>query len=220
MDVMATKTTSKTKQKTDWAQAAADALKAPKASGRARAPATSRGRIQKRRDQVQAVKGSAYVHELERGTGRVLALMGMRMDDFKLKLNLPLGLRSALENSGSRKSLTIAALADFALDQLQADGRGLLIAEPEDVEHEAEGWPAFRFTHEPAHRPLRLEITGPMPYPPREGKDTRVSVWAPDALLTRISKLGVEEAPAFVVLAAWGLYWLERKKMNLVTRDP
>lgn len=219
MDAMATKSTTKTKR-TDWAQAAADALASvSKPSGRKRAPATSRSRIQKRRDQVQDVKGSAYVHELERGNGRVLCLAGMRMDDYKLKLNLPQGLRASLGEAGQRISLTICALADFALDQLHEEGRGYLIAEPVDAEREAQGWPCCHFTHSPGRRPLQLTITGPLPYPPRDGRDSRVSIWAPDALLTRVGKLGAEEAPAIVVLAAWGLYWLQRKKMNLVTRD-
>lgn len=68
MDAMATKTISKTKKNGDLAQTAADALaSSSKAQGRTRAPATSRGRIQKRRDQVQAVRGSAYVPSLNGG---------------------------------------------------------------------------------------------------------------------------------------------------------
>lgn len=60
----------------------------------------------------------------------MLALMGMRMGDFKLKLNLPLNLRASLEEAGPRKSLTISALVDFALDQLQADGRRCSLQSP------------------------------------------------------------------------------------------
>lgn len=203
--IMPTKTTSRTKPKTDWAQAAADALAgASKTSARARAPVTSRDRIQKRRDQVQEVRSPAYVHELERGNRRVLCLAGMRMDDYKLKLNLPPGLRASLGEAGQRISLTICALADLALDQLHEEGRGYLIAEPEDAEREAKGWPCCHFTHSSGRRPLQLTITKPPPYPPMDGRDSRVSIWAPGALLTRVGKLGVEEVPAIVVLAAWG----------------
>jgi len=168
----------------------------------------------KKRAEVQPVAGPAFHHTLESGTGRCICLMRLQIDDFKVKVSLPAGLREGLTQAGERLAATICALADFALTQLERKG-GTLTVVPTA---EDDGGLGCVFEHGRRKGPLTIEFAGKLILPEREGLDRRASIWVPDALLTRLEAAGAELGPSMAVLAAWGLAYLRKTGQNLVTR--
>lgn len=133
-------------------------------------------------------------------------------------MSLPAGLRDGLAQAGERMAPTIAALADFALNELEKKG-GTLTVIPIAEE---DGGLGCAFEHGRRKGPLQIEFAGSLIYPERDGRDRRVdrrvSVWAPDALLTRLESTGAELGPSMAALSAWGLAYLRERGQNLVTR--
>lgn len=198
----------KTTKKIDWVTQATTAPARPKVASVARKPV-------KKRAEVQAVAGPAFHHTLEPGVGRVISLMQLSLDDYKIKVSLPAGLREGLGQAGERMAATICALADFALNELERKGGTLtVIPTAED-----EGGLGCTFEHGRRKGPLMIEFARSLILPERDGRrDRRVSIWVPDALLTRLEAAGAELGPSMAVLAAWGLAYLRESGQNLVTR--
>ncbi|WP_017462046.1 hypothetical protein [Dyella ginsengisoli] len=200
----------KTTKKIDWV------TQATAAPARAKVASVVRKPVKKRAD-VQAIAGPAFHHTLEPGAGRVIALMQLSLDDYKLKVSLPAGLREGLTGAGERLAPTLCALADFALNELERKGGTLtVIPLPED-----QGGLGCEFEHGRRKGPLTIEFAGSLIYPERDGdgrRDRRASVWVPDSLLTRLEATGAELGPSMAALAAWGLAYLREKGQNLVTR--
>lgn len=196
-----------TTKKLDWVTAATAA------PSRAQVASVVRKPVKKRAD-VQPVAGPAFHHTLEPGAGRVISLMQLSLDDYKIKVSLPAGLRDGLAQAGERMAPTIAALADFALNELERKG-GTLTVIPSSEE---EGGLGCEFEHGRRKGPLTVEFAGSLIYPERDGRDRRVSVWVPDSLLTRLEAAGAELGPSMAALAAWGLTHIRGTGQNLVTR--
>lgn len=198
----------KTTKKIDWVTQATIAPARPKVASVARKPV-------KKRAEVQAVAGPAFRHTLEPGVGRCISLHQLSLDDYKIKVSLPAGLREGLTQAGERLAATICALADFALNQLERKG-GTLTVIPTAEE---EGGLGCTFEHGRRKGPLMIEFARSLILPERDGRrDRRVSIWVPDALLTRLEAAGAELGPSMAVLAAWGLAYLRERGQNLVTR--
>lgn len=197
----------KTTKKIDWVTQATAAPAQAKVASVARKP------VKKRAD-VQPVAGPAFHHTLEPGAARVISLMHLSLDDYKIKVSLPAGLREGLTQAGERLAATICALADFALTQLERKG-GTLTVVPTA---EDDGGLGCVFEHGRRKGPLMIEFAGSLILPEREGRDRRVSTWVPDCLLARLEAAGAELGPSMAVLAAWGLTYLRESGQNLVTR--
>ncbi|WP_395119877.1 hypothetical protein ACFCQI_02900 [Rhodanobacter sp. FW102-FHT14D06] len=185
---------------------------------RARVASVARKPVKKRAD-VQPIAGPAFHHTLEPGAGQgrvICGQMKLSLDDYKLKVSLPAGLREGLTGAGERLAPTICALADFALNELEKKGGTLtVIPVPED-----QGGLGCTFEHGRRKGPLTIEFAGSLIYPKRDGRlDRRVSVWTPDELLNRIAGAGAELGPSMAALAAWGLTYLRATGQNLVTRS-
>lgn len=193
--------------KIDWV------TQATAAPARAKVASVARKPVKKRAD-VQPIAGPAFYHTLEPGAGRVIALMQLSLDDYKLKVSLTAGLREALTGAGERLAPTLCALADFALNELERKG-GTLTVIPTAEE---DGGLGCTFEHGRRKGPLTIEFAGSLIYPERDGRDRRVSIWTPDSLLTRLEATGAELGPSMAALAAWGLSYLRDKGQNLVTR--
>ena len=197
----------KTTKKIDWV------TQATAAPARAKVASVARKPVKKRAD-VQPVAGPAFHHTLEPGSARVISLMHLSLDDYKIKVSLPAGLREGLTQAGERLAATICALADFALTQLERKG-GTLTVVPTA---EDDGGLGCVFEHGRRKGPLMIEFAGSLILPEREGRDRRVSTWVPDCLLARLEAAGAELGPSMAVLAAWGLAYLRESGQNLVTR--
>lgn len=197
-----------TTKKIDWV------TQATAAPARAKVASVARKPVKKRAD-VQLISGPAFQHTLEPGAGhRVISLMQLSLDDYKIKVSLPAALREGLTQAGERLAATICALADFALNELEKKGGTLtVIPTAED-----EGGLGCTFEHGRRKGPLMIEFARSLILPERDGRDRRVSVWVPDSLLTRLEATGAELGPSMAVLAAWGLEWLRESQQNLVTR--
>lgn len=197
-----------TKKRIDWV------TQATATPARAKVASVARKPVKKRAD-VQPVAGPAFHHTLEPGAGRCICLMRLQIDDFKVKVSLPAGLREGLGQAGERMAATICALADFALNELERKGGTLtVIPTAED-----EGGLGCTFEHGRRKGPLMIEFARSLILPERDGRrDRRVSIWVPDALLTRLEAAGAELGPSMAVLAAWGLAYLRERGQNLVTR--
>ena len=195
----------KTTKKIDWVTQATAAPTRTSHASVARKP------VKKRAD-VQPVAGPAFHHTLEPGAGRVISLMQLSLDDYKVKVSLPAGLREGLGQAGERLAPTICALADFALNELKS---GTLTVIPTSEEDAGLG---CTFEHGRRKGPLTIEFAGSLIYPERDGRDRRVSVWMPDNLLTRLEATGAELGPSMAALAAWGLAHIRGAGKNLVTR--
>ena len=110
---------------------------------------------------------------------------------------------------------TICALADFALNELERKA-GVLTVVPTA---EDEGGLGCTFEHGRRKGPLMIEFARSLILPERDGRrDRRLSIWAPDSLLTRLEAAGAELGPSMAVLSAWGLAYLRKTGQNLVTR--
>lgn len=197
----------KTTKKIDWVTQATAAPAQAKVASVARKP------VKKRAD-VQPVAGPAFHHTLEPGAARVISLMQLSLDDYKIKVSLPAGLREGLTQAGERLAATICALADFALTQLERKG-GTLTVVPTA---EDDGGLGCVFEHGRRKGPFAIEFAGSLILPERDGRDRRVSVWVPDSLLTRLEGTGAELGPSMAALSAWGLAYLRKTGQNLVTR--
>lgn len=197
----------KTTKKIDWV------TQATATPARAKVASVVRKPVKKRAD-VQAIAGPAFHHTLEPGAGRVISLMQLSLDDYKIKVSLPAGLRDGLGQAGERLAATICALADFALNELERKG-GTLTVIPMT---EDQGGLGCTFEHGRRKGPLQIEFAGSLILPERDGRDRRVSLWVPDSLLTRLEATGAELGPSMAALAAWGLAHICGKGQNLVTR--
>lgn len=196
-----------TTKKIDWVTQATAAPAQAKVASVARKPV-------KKRSEVQAVAGPAFRHTLEPGVGRCISLHHLSLDDYKIKVSLPAGLREGLTQAGERMAATICALADFALNELERKGGTLtVIPTAED-----EGGLGCTFEHGRRKGPLMIEFAGSLILPERSGRDRRVSLWAPDSLVTRLEATGAELGPSMAALSAWGLAYLRKTGQNLVTR--
>lgn len=198
------------KKKTDKLDWVTQATTAP---ARVIAASVVRKPVKKRVD-VQPVVGPAFHHTLEPGAGRVISLMTLSLDDYKVKVSLPAALREGLSAAGERLAATICALADFALNELERKG-GTLTVIPTAVD---EGGLGCTFEHGRRKGPLTIEFAGKLILPEPDGLDRRVSLWVPDSLLTRLEAAGAELGPSMAALAAWGLTYLREKGQNLVTQ--
>lgn len=198
------------KKKTDKLDWVTQATASPT---RAKVASVARKPVKKRAD-VQPISGPAFQHTLEPGAGRVISLMQLSLDDYKIKVSLPAGLRDGLAQAGERMAPTIAALSDFALNELEKKG-GTLTVLPTA---EDDGGLGCVFEHGRRKGPLTIEFAGSLILPEREGRDRRVSIWAPDSLLTRLEAAGAELGPSMAALSAWGLAYLRKTGQNLVTR--
>lgn len=197
----------KTTKKIDWV------TQATATPARAKVASVARKPVKKRAD-VQPVAGPAFHHTLEPGAGRCICLMRLQIDDFKVKVSLPAGLREGLTQAGERLAATICALADFALNELERKGGTLtVIPTAED-----DGGLGCTFEHGRRKGPLAIEFAGSLILPERDGRDRRVSVWVPDSLVTRLEATGAELGPSMAALSAWGLAHIRRQGKNLVTR--
>lgn len=194
--------------KIDWV------TQATVAPARAKVASVVRKPVKKRAD-VQPIAGPAFHHTLEPGAGRVISLMQLSLDDYKVKVSLPAGLREGLTGAGERLAPTLCALADFALNELEKKG-GTLTVIPTAAE---DGGLGCEFEHGRRKGPLQIEFAGSLIYPEREDRrDRRQSIWVPDPLLSRIEATGSELGPSMAALAAWGLAYLRKTGQNLVTR--
>ena len=198
------------KKKTDKLDWVTQATAAP---ARVRAASVVRKPV-KKRSEVQAVAGPAFRHTLEPGVGRCISLHQLSLDDYKIKVSLPAGLREGLTQAGERLAATICALADFALNQLERKG-GTLTVIPTAEE---EGGLGCVFEHGRRKGPFAIQFAGSLILPEPDGRDRRVSLWVPDSLLTRLEGTGAELGPSMAALAAWGLAHIRRQGKNLVTR--
>jgi len=197
----------KTTKKIDWV------TEATAAPARVRAASVVRKPVKKRAE-VQAVAGPAFHHSLELGAARVISQMSLTIEDYKVKVSLPAGLREGLTQAGERLAATICALADFALNELERKG-GTLTVVPTAEDDAGLG---CTFEHGRRKGPFAIEFAGSFILPERDGRDRRVSVWVPDSLLTRLEGTGAELGPSMAALAAWGLAYLRKTGQNLVTR--
>lgn len=198
------------KKKTDKLDWVTQAIAAP---ARAKVASVARKPVKKRAD-VQPVAGPAFHHTLEPGAGRVISLMQLSLDDYKIKVSLPAALREGLTQAGERLAATICALADFALTQLERKG-GTLTVVPTA---EDDGGLGCVFEHGRRKGPLTIEFAGSLILPKPDGRDRRQSIWVPDSLLTRLGAAGAELGPSMAALSAWGLDYLRKTAQNLVTR--
>ena len=198
------------KKKTDKLDWVTQAIAAP---ARAKVASVARKPVKKRAD-VQPVAGPAFHHTLEPGAGRVISLMQLSLDDYKIKVSLPAALREGLTQAGERLAATICALADFALTQLERKG-GTLTVVPTA---EDDGGLGCVFEHGRRKGPLTIEFAGSLIFPKPDGRDRRQSIWVPDSLLTRLGAAGAELGPSMAALSAWGLVYLRKTAQNLVTR--
>ena len=195
-------------KKIDWVTQATTAPARPKVASVARKPV-------KKRSEVQAIAGPAFHHTLELGTGRCISLHQLSLDDYKIKVSLPAGLREGLTQAGERLAATICALADFALNQLERKG-GTLTVIPTAEE---DGGLGCVFEHGRRKGPFAIQFAGSLILPERDGRrDRRLSIWVPDSLLARLEAAGAELGPSMAALAAWGLAYLRERGQNLVTR--
>ena len=140
------------KKKTDKLDWVTQAIAAP---ARAKVASVARKPVKKRAD-VQPVAGPAFHHTLEPGAGRVISLMQLSLDDYKIKVSLPAALREGLTQAGERLAATICALADFALTQLERKG-GTLTVVPTA---EDDGGLGCVFEHGRRKGPLTIEFAG------------------------------------------------------------